>query len=333
MSINPQSPPFVFLNWDQKKQKYEGRGGMEIQLIETLGDYFNFSYEIINCNNHWGNLLPNNKWNGIIGELSTEQADLGVGGITLTYDRSKAVPYLYPHVVTSVTFITPAPSTAPNLYLAFKPLSFDVWMGFLMSLLICALFDLLYNWVHRDYGSYVKIFWLSMYSMFRQQCSSSGRETSSMNTWMFFWSTAAFVLTTGYAGCLCSLITIPQKMKTLDTVLELADAVKAGKNSQLTLYRELGKVLTPVKSKTEGFEMVIKNKKPHAFVSMRESLRYGQLSYGEDQIYITPEGQSSALIARMISVGLINRWKEYEYLKLQLSNPKRNEEAANADKR
>ncbi len=28
----------------------------------------------------------------------------------------------------------------------------------------------------------------------------------------------------------------------------------------------------------------------------------------------------------MISVGLINRWKEYEYLKLQLSNPKRNEE-------
>lgn len=132
-------------------------------------------------------------------------------------------------MVTSVTFITPAPSTAPNLYLAFKPLSFDVWMGFLMSLLICALFDLLYNWVHRDYGSYVKIFWLSMYSMFRQQCSSSGRETSSMNTWMFFWSTAAFVLTTGYAGCLCSLITIPQKMKTLDTVLELADAVKAGK--------------------------------------------------------------------------------------------------------
>ena len=50
-----------------------------------------------------------------------------------------------------------------------------------------------------------------------------------MNTWMFFWSTAAFVLTTGYAGCLCSLITIPQKMKTLDTVLELADAVKSGK--------------------------------------------------------------------------------------------------------
>ena len=72
MSINPQSPPFVFLNWDQKRQKWLGKGGMEIQLIETLGEIFNFSYEIINCNNHWGNLLPNNKWNGIIGELSTE---------------------------------------------------------------------------------------------------------------------------------------------------------------------------------------------------------------------------------------------------------------------
>lgn len=146
----------------------------------------------------------------------------------MTFNRSQSVKYLYPHLVTSVTFITPAPSTAPNLYLAFKPLSFDVWMGFLMSLLICALFDLLYNWVHRS-GSYVKVFWLSMYSMFRQQCSSTGQETTSMNIWMFFWSVTAFVLTTAYAGCLCSLITVPQKMKTIDTVLELAEAVKKGK--------------------------------------------------------------------------------------------------------
>ena len=50
-----------------------------------------------------------------------------------------------------------------------------------------------------------------------------------MNIWMLFWSIGTFVLTTGYAGCLCSLITIPNQMKTIDTVVELVDATKSGK--------------------------------------------------------------------------------------------------------
>lgn len=68
------------------------------------------------------------------------------------------------------------------------------------------------------------------------------------------------------------------------------------------MYKELGKVLAPVKTKTAGFEMVIENKKAHAFMSMRESLRYGQLSYGEEKIYITPEGESSALFIDLLMV-------------------------------
>lgn len=67
-----QSPPFVFLSWDQKSQLWKGNGGAEMRLIETLSEYFNFSYEIINCHNQWGNLLPNNTWNGLIGLVSTE---------------------------------------------------------------------------------------------------------------------------------------------------------------------------------------------------------------------------------------------------------------------
>jgi len=116
----------------------------------------------------------------------------------------------------------------PNIYLVFKPLALDVWIGFLMSLLACFLFDLLYNRLHPA-ANYVKVFWISLYSMFRQQYSSYVPDTSSLNTWMFFWSVATFVLTTGYAGCLCSLITIPLKMKTIDTVQDLFSAAKSGK--------------------------------------------------------------------------------------------------------
>ncbi len=45
---------------------------------------------------------------------------------------------------------------------------------------------------------------------------------------------------------------------------------------------------------------------------MRESLRYGQLSYGEDQIYITPEGQSSALFIDLLMVPVRPSFKHKE---------------------
>ena len=136
--------------------------------------------------------------------------------------------FLYPHIVSSVTFITPAPSIQPNIYLVFKPLGLNVWIGFLITLLICILFDLLYNRLHPTIN-YVKVFWISLYSMFRQQYTSAVINTFSLNIWILFWSIATFVLTAAYAGCLCSLITIPIKMKTIDTVYDLVAAAKSNK--------------------------------------------------------------------------------------------------------
>ena len=49
--------------------KWIGAGGFELKMIETLAQYLNFSYEIINCNNVWGSLITNQTWNGIIGLL------------------------------------------------------------------------------------------------------------------------------------------------------------------------------------------------------------------------------------------------------------------------
>ena len=54
-----------------------------------------------------------------------KRADLGIGGISLTYDRALAVPYLYPHIISDVTFVTPAPKTTPNFYLAFKVINME----------------------------------------------------------------------------------------------------------------------------------------------------------------------------------------------------------------
>ena len=67
-----QNPPFSSLYWNSFQMKWIGVDGFELKLIQTLGEYFNFSYELINCNNVWGALAANGSWNGLMGLLLKE---------------------------------------------------------------------------------------------------------------------------------------------------------------------------------------------------------------------------------------------------------------------
>lgn len=151
-----------------------------------------------------------------------QKADLGIGGVTLNFDRSKAVDYLYPHFISSVTFITKAPQVTSNIFLVFKPLSMDVWIYFIASLFVLIAFDIAFNYFNN--GLRVQVFWIGMNTMFRQQYAQAIPAITSLSIWNTFWAIFTFILTTAYAGCLCSLITVPIKMKTIDTCLELSQA-------------------------------------------------------------------------------------------------------------
>ena len=46
-------------------------GGSDYRLLVTLAETFNFSYKVLDCDGHWGSLLPNNSWTGIVGKLAS----------------------------------------------------------------------------------------------------------------------------------------------------------------------------------------------------------------------------------------------------------------------
>lgn len=304
-----------------------------MKLLDVLSKYFNFQYRLIDCNSNWGSRLANGTWTGLMGMLSREEADLGLGGVSLTYPRSQAVPYLYPHEVNTVTFITPAPQYQPNIYLVFKPLGLDVWLPFIFTLFVAIAFDVLYNRIHHG-RVYNKIFWQNMNSMFRQQYDAKEQSQTSANVWSTFFALGTFILTTGYAGCLCSLITIPIQMKTIDTCEELGEAATKGrrvivtaiaasaytdalKMSKMPIYVAIAKYLVFVASKNEGIELVsgaaakgapgaaglgLLHKPSYAFISTRAYLRYAQLLYGEKVLYIPPENDDASLFMDLITL-------------------------------
>ena len=43
-------------------------GGTEVELLNALKQFFNFQYDIVDCNNDWGNYI-NGTWTGLIGQV------------------------------------------------------------------------------------------------------------------------------------------------------------------------------------------------------------------------------------------------------------------------
>jgi hypothetical protein len=57
------------LDYDRKSNAWIFSGGVGVQLMQVMSNYFNFTYKIINCYNEWGIQLSNKTWNGVIGKI------------------------------------------------------------------------------------------------------------------------------------------------------------------------------------------------------------------------------------------------------------------------
>ena len=68
-------------------------------------------------------------WNGMIGELIAQQADMAVMDLSMTSSRQAAVDFTMPYMTTGVGILykkrAPPP---PNLFSFLSPLSLDVWI-------------------------------------------------------------------------------------------------------------------------------------------------------------------------------------------------------------
>jgi len=146
----------------------------------------------------------------------------------MTNERSVAVHFSNSHIITSVTFITPAPKIASIITLVIEPFDFSVWICFIISFVLM----LINLWLISQYYIELKnisLKWTIICSSLRQQLSCRLPSVGPLRLLLCSWLLACVVLTTSYGGCLYSLMAIPSKAKTIDTVMELAIAQTNGK--------------------------------------------------------------------------------------------------------
>ena len=68
--------------------------------------------------------------------------------------------------------------------------------------------------------------WSTVSTLLNQPITHKLPQNISTRILIFFWIFACFVLTKSYSQCLYSLMAVPLKTKTIDTIQELADALK-----------------------------------------------------------------------------------------------------------
>ncbi|OTF72641.1 hypothetical protein BLA29_000855 [Euroglyphus maynei] len=353
VAINSNAP-YTFLRLDDEKNEWFPVGGSEIHLLETLSVYFNFTYEMVNCRRNYGRKNPNGTWSGLIGLLMEQQADFGIGGVSMNYDRSKAVSFLYPHQMDQVTFTTSAPSmTEYYSHFLIEPFQSSVWHSFILCISICIILDR----IIKNYDRKTDLLWASLVLLLRQPRNiRTNVSNRAFLVWIICWNIGMFILTTAYAGCFYSLIAVPEIPHEIDSVLELYHEVQSNEMIVTTvansLYSDIvknfpldiGKNSREVIDAKDGFRSILKNKQtPHfAFIAERKKLLYHRLISGEKFFYIPPEGFDSSLFLdilsvpvkpnfpyikefdsttkRLTTIGLFDYWNDREYQMLKKSN-------------
>jgi len=108
------------------EERYEG---FCVDLIKQLAKTVKFKYKFqLEPNGAYGK-FKDGKWNGMIAELRSQQADMSAIDMSITAQRQSAIDFTMPFMNTGVGILykkkKPPP---PNLFSFLSPLSIDVWI-------------------------------------------------------------------------------------------------------------------------------------------------------------------------------------------------------------
>ncbi|XP_062534528.1 ionotropic receptor 21a-like [Armigeres subalbatus] len=221
-------PPFVF-----KIMSTDGVGniaiswdGLEIRVLETLGNYLNFTFDIKEPSKPY--LGPGD---AVTDEVERRQADIGLAGTFVTIERNVRTEMSVAHSTDCAAFVTLMSSSLPRYRAILGPFQWPVWLAltltYLMAIFPLAFSDkmslrhLIGNWTEIE-----NMFWY-VFGTFTNSLTFTG-ENSWSNTkktstrmligiyWVF-----TIIITSCYTGSIIAFVTMPVVPETIDSVDQL----------------------------------------------------------------------------------------------------------------
>nr|APC94353.1 ionotropic receptor 8 [Pyrrhalta aenescens] len=110
--------------------------GFVVDIIKELSAIRGFNYTFVVREDKKNGEYENKtgKWNGIIGDLIDENADLAICDLTITKDRAEVVDFTGPFMMLGVSILYKKPTKAPPSFFSFAdPFAFEVWKLLIVS--------------------------------------------------------------------------------------------------------------------------------------------------------------------------------------------------------
>lgn len=164
----PDNTVPVLIRYSEKtnQTEYKCASGFYIDLIKTLQEKLDFTYEIYEVEDKkWGGKV-NGTWNGLVKDIMTGKADIAMTSLKITEERSQAIDFTVPFKETGIAIIVAkrpgsisATAFLSNLYflvifkLSFffyfkEPYDYIIWMLILLvAIHSVAISVFLFDWI------------------------------------------------------------------------------------------------------------------------------------------------------------------------------------------
>ncbi|XP_069985019.1 glutamate receptor ionotropic, kainate 2 isoform X2 [Penaeus vannamei] len=290
--------------------RYEG---FCVDLIHEISEIigFNYTLKLADDSNHGKFDQKLQKWNGMIGELLDQKADLAIGDLTITYEREHAVDFTMPWMNLGISILYRKPTKKPpNLFSFLSPLSLDVWLymatAYLgVSLLLFVLARLSpYEWITsfpcreeeeksmENQFSLNNSLWFTMGSLLQQGTDQQPKAVSTRivaGIWWFF----TLIMISSYTANLAAFLTVERMESPIESAEDLAKQTKIKygsmyggstwnffSSSEVPTYQRMFSFMESqnpsvyTKSNEEGMKRVLKGDGQYAYMMESSSIEY-----------------------------------------------------------
>ncbi|KAK8388628.1 hypothetical protein O3P69_020541 [Scylla paramamosain] len=278
------------------------------EISEILG--FNYTLKIADDGQHGKFDKKLGRWNGMIGELLDQKADLAIGDLTITYEREQEVDFTMPWMNLGITILYRKPTKKPpNLFSFLSPVSLDVWLymataylGVSLLLFVLARFSP-YEWSNPhpcdttpeklDNGfSLLNCLWFCIGSLMQQGGDLLPRAVSTRivaGIWWFF----TLIMISSYTANLAAFLTVERMESPIESAEDLAKQTKIKygslyggstwnffSTSKLPVYQRMFTFMESqnptvyTKSNEEGVKRVQKSDGQYAYMMESSSIEY-----------------------------------------------------------
>ncbi|XP_043247563.1 ionotropic receptor 21a-like [Amphibalanus amphitrite] len=316
--------------------------GLESRLVLAFASVLNFvvNFSTPSDGGMWGGRAADGTWNGLLGDLHHDRADIGMANLFRSADKLRGIDMTVPYMTDYACFLAAVPEPPPHYLALVRPLSWRAWIATIFAFVASVpVLWALSGTADRRFKSFTYTAFYGFGVLMQEAMEAVPRLRRAQLFLGQFW-VLAMVVAYAYRANLVAYLSAPAPAVPLDTTHQLLASgltwgVRAGggweawfQDSPDPVARRLADGMQFVRSFSEGVERSRRSR--FAFINSKQSLQYLVVtdftdSRGIESMHVSREcyipfsvalglpkyspltGKLNQMIQRAIQAGLVDK--------------------------